>query len=162
MKIGKYSACLLLAMVLLGACATSKQARSMRNDIDGKWVLQSSHIEGITGKLSAKVFNEADLACFTGSIWHLDAHNSLGTYSLVNPASQCPSLQRNIRWSLYEAKDAPIMFQFKRLDDKKKSMDDNNGFRCTLTMANENTMQLKSAIIVEGISGYIVYNFIKQ
>lgn len=162
MNIRNYSVCLMLGVLSLTACSTSKQARSIKSDINGNWVLQSSNIEGISGKLSAKVFNEAPLACFTGSMWTLNANNSLGTYSLVNPASECSSIKRNIRWTLYETKDSPIMFQFKRLDDKRNPMDDNNGFRCTVTMPDDHTMQLRSAIIVEGVSGNIVYNFVKN
>lgn len=162
MKIRNYSICLILVAALFTSCAASKQARSMRSDINGNWVLQSSNIEGIAGNLAAKVFNEAALDCFTGSIWHFDANNSLGSYSLVSTASPCPTLERRIRWSLFEVKDAPIMFQFKRLDDKNNPMDDNNGFRSILTMANANSMQWKSAIMVNGVAGNIVYNFVKN
>lgn len=144
------------------SCASSKEGRSTRKTIDGDWILQSINTEGISASFTAKVFNEADLSCFTGSTWTFNSHNSLGSYSLVNPSAKCVVLQRNIRWSIYESKDVPLLFQFKRLDDKFKPMDDNNGFRLNITMPDANTLQLKSAISLEGKSGNIVYNFVKK
>lgn len=153
---------MLLMAALFVACASSRQGRSKKKDIDGSWSLQSINTEGINTKFNAIVFNEADLNCFTGSTWVFNSHNSLGSYSIGNPSGKCVVLKRNIRWSIYEPRDAPLLFQFKRLDDKYKPMDDNNGFRLSITMPDANTMQLKSAISFEGKPVNIVYNFVKK
>jgi len=134
----------------------------MKDNIDGEWTLQTINTEGINARFRATVFNEADLNCFVGSNWNFNATNSLATYTLTGGTSGCATLQRNIRWSIYEPKDAPQEFQFKRLDDKRKTMDDNNGFRLAVSMLDKSSMQLKSAITFEGKPGYIVYNFIKK
>lgn len=162
MKKLHYVVALVLLTGLFSACATSKQGRTFSKDIDGSWTLQSISTEGINAKFNAKVFNEADLYCFTGSTWEFNTHNSLGTYLLDNRSGKCVELKRNIRWSIYESKDAAPLFQFKRLDDKYKPMDENNGFRLGLTMVDNKTMQLKSAISLEGMSGNIIYNFVKK
>ncbi len=162
MKLLNYGIGLLITVSLLTACSASKQGRTMKKTIDGEWVLQTINTESINTKFAAKVFNEADLNCFVGSSWKFVSNNSTGSYSLVGGTKGCATLQRNIRWSIYEPKDAPKEFQFKRLDDQKNAMDDNNGFRLSVTMLDDNTMQLKSAITFEGKPGNLVYNFVKK
>lgn len=162
MKLLNYGIGLLITVSLLTACSASKQGRTMKKTIDGEWLLQTINTEGINTKFAAKVFNEADMNCFVGSSWNFVSNNSTGSYTLVGGTKGCATLQRNIRWSIYEPKDAPKEFQFKRLDDSKNPMDDNNGFRLSVTMLDDNTMQLKSAITFEGKPGNIVYNYIKK
>ena len=162
MKLLKYMLGIVIIAAGLTACSVSRQARSLKKSIDGSWTLQTANTEGITEKFAAKVFNEADLNCFIGSSWDFVSNNSTGTYSLVGGTNGCSTLKRSIRWSIYESKDAPKEFQFKRLDEKNNPMDDDNGFRLSLTMPDDNTMQLRSAITFEGKPGFIVYNFVKK
>ena len=162
MKLLNYGFGLIMMAGLLTACNVTKEARTIKKSINGSWTLQTVNTEGITAKFVAKVFNEADLNCFIGSSWDFIANNSSGSYTLVGGTTGCSTLQRNIRWSIYEPKDASKEFQFKRLDAKNKPLDDNNGFRLSVTMQGDNTMQLKSAITFEGKPGNIVYNFIKK
>ena len=162
MKFLNYSFGLIMMVGLLTACSASKQGRTMKKSINGNWVLQTINTEGINAKFTARIFNEADLDCFIGSSWDFISNNSTGAYNLVGGTKGCSTLQRNIRWSIYEAKDAPKEFQFKRLDEKGNALDDNNGFRLSVTMLDGNAMQLKSAITFEGKPGNIVYNFVKK
>ncbi len=162
MKLLNYGFGFMIMVALLTACSATKQGRTMKNSINGSWNLQTINTEGINAKFTAKIFNEADLNCFIGSSWDFISNNSTGTYTLVGGTTGCSTLQRNIRWSIYEPKDAPQEFQFKRLDEKRNPMDDNNGFRLSVTMLDNNTMQLKSAITFEGKPGNIVYNFVKK
>ena len=161
-KLLNYCFALLIVTSLLTACATSKQSRLMKNSINGNWILQTINTEGSSVKFTAKVFNEADLNCFIGSQWSFNANNSLGSYILSGNTPGCVALQRTIRWTLVETAENPVQFQFKRLDDNRKPLDNNNGFRCILTMADNNSMQLKSAFTLEGKEGNILYNFIKK
>lgn len=162
MKFLNYGFGLLLMVSLLAACSVSKQGRTMKKSINGEWTLQTVNTEGINTQFAAKVFNEADLNCFLGSSWRFNSNNSSGSYSLVGGTKGCSTMQRNIRWSIYEQTGVSKEFQFKRLDDKLNPMDDNNGFRLGITMLEGNTMQLKSAITFEGKPGNIVYNFVKK
>ena len=148
-------------LALLISCSVSKEARSMKKTINGDWILQTIDVEGINSKFKAKVFNEADFNCFIGSTWNFVANNGMGSYTLVG-GSGCDAITRKIRWSIYEPKDAEREFQFKRLDDKKNPMDDNDGFRLDVGAFSGNTMQLKSSITFEGKAGTFVYNFVKK
>jgi hypothetical protein len=161
MKLLKYCLVMLTIAGLFTACATSKQSRLMKDAINGNWILQTINTEGTSVQFTAKVFNEADLNCFIGSNWSFNANNSLGSYTLLGNTPGCIALQRSIRWTVMEDAAGTLQFQFKRLDENRKPMDDNNGFRCSLTMADNNTMQLKSAFTLEGNVGNILYNFIK-
>lgn len=47
----------LVALILLvGACSTSKEARTYKKTIDGNWQLQSVLTAGITGKVKVQLF----------------------------------------------------------------------------------------------------------
>ena len=161
-KLLNYSLGLIVIVFLLSACATTKEGRTMKNSINGSWILQTINTEGINAKFTAKIFNETDFNCFIGSNWNFNSTNSLGSYSLTGGTTGCATLQRNVRWSVYEPKGATPEFQFKRLDDKLKPLDDNSGFRLTVSTLNNTTMQLRSAITFEGKPGNIIYNFIKK
>ncbi|MEO5685043.1 MAG: hypothetical protein ABIQ88_20530 [Chitinophagaceae bacterium] len=152
---------LLSALLLFAACSASKEGRGMKHTINGAWTLQAITAEGIAAKYKAIVFNEADASCFIGSTWTFISNNSMGTYTLSSAAG-CPATTRNIRWSIYEPKDEEKRFQFKRLDDKKNPLDDNDGFRLNVASLTETNMQLKSPITFEGKAATLVYNFTKN
>ena len=146
---------------VLASCSVSKEAKKIKNNIDGNWTVQTVTVEGITGTVNATVFNEASFKCFIGSTWTFESNNSTGFYGLQSNGAACPAVKRNIRWSIYEPKDAEKEFQFKRLDDKKNAMDNGDGYRLQITMLNETAMQLRSNITFEGKPAALVYNFTK-
>jgi hypothetical protein len=146
----------------LAACAASKEGRGIKKTINGNWILQTITTEGITGVAKTKVFNEAEFGCFIGSEWNFIANNSMGSYTIIDAKKECPSIKRLIRWSVYEPKDLPKEFQFKRLDDKKNPMDDNNGFRLKITQLDKNALSLKSEISFDGHPAAMIYNFIRK
>ena len=162
MKYVKGSLIIMLFVTCLSACSVSKEARSMKKDINGNWVLQTITTEGITGVTKTRIFNEAEFGCFIGSDWNFVSNNSMGSYSLVDKSNNCTPVKRFIRWSVYEPKDLPKEFQFKRLDDKKNAMDNGDGYRLTVTELDDNHMKLKSDIVFDGRAGAIIYNFIKK
>ena len=146
---------------VLASCSMSKQARSYRNDIAGKWLLQTIVSEGISGSVKTVLFEEADFNCFIGSNWSFTAHNSLGSYA-IGASTGCNPIKRDIRWSIYEAKDEPKLLQFKRLDSKLKEVDANSGgFRFTIVELTATSMKLRSDITFEGKPAAFVYNFIR-
>lgn len=153
----------LVALILLvGACSTSKEARTYKKTIDGNWQLQSVLTAGITGKVKVQLFNEADFNCFVGSNWSFNDRNSLGSYMISKNGTECDEVKRNIRWTIYEAPGEPKLLQFKRLDDKLKAMDDGAGFRFTIVQLYDKTMQLKSDIIFENKPASLIYNFVRN
>ena len=151
-----------LLVVAFASCSVSNEARGMKKNINGNWILQTITAEGITGVVKTRVFNEADLSCFIGSEWNFISNNSMGSYTLVDKSKNCTQLKRFIRWSIFEPENAAKEFQFKRLDDKKNAMDNGDGYRLTVTEVNSNTLKLRSDITVDGKSGALIYNFVKN
>jgi hypothetical protein len=149
-------------IALLAGCSASKEGRGIKKTINGNWVLQTITTEGITGVAKTKIFNEAEFGCFIGSEWNFISNNSMGSYTIVDAKKECPAIKRFIRWSVYEPKDLPKEFQFKRLDDKKDPMDDNNGFRLKIAQLEKNEMSLKSEITFEGHPAAMIYNFVRK
>lgn len=159
----KYTIVLLLLFSAgLYSCSSSKEARGIKSNINGNWILQTVTADGITGIVKTKVFNEAEFACFIGSEWNFISNNSMGSYTIVDTKKECPSIKRFIRWSIFEPKDLPKEFQFKRLDDKKNPMDDNAGFRLKIAQLDAKQMKLTSEITFDGRPASITYNFVKK
>ena len=146
----------------VASCSTSKEARGMKRTINGDWVLQTIITEGITGVAKTRVFNEAEFSCFIGSEWNFISNNSMGSYTIVDKSKDCTPLKRLIRWSIFEPDGLPKEFQFKRLDDDKKDMDNGNGYRLTVTEISQDQFKLKSDIVFDGHAGAIIYNFVRK
>ncbi|MBK7884716.1 MAG: lipocalin family protein [Chitinophagaceae bacterium] len=168
MKIKYFTICigLIIASVFLSSCSVSKDAKGMKKSINGNWTLQSittegASVEGVDIKMKASIFNEADYNCFIGSSWSFIANNSTGSYTIAN-GGNCVGVTRNIKWSIYEPAGGEKSFQFKRLENKRTAMDDNNGFRLRITTLEDNVMQLKSDNNFEGRTVTLVYNFVRN
>ena len=158
----KKIASLIIIAFALASCSISKEARGYNKAIDGNWQLQTVSTEGIMGKINFQLFNEADYDCFIGTTWNFNNSNSLGHYTITKTEKGCTPVKRNIRWSIYEPKNEAKQFQFKKLDDKYKVMDNGDGFRFTMVQLDKNTMQLKSKITFENKPAWIIYNFVKS
>lgn len=156
---------LLAAILFFVSCATSKEARTYRKQIDGKWQLQTVVTEGIVlaSQTKAELLNEADLKCFVGSSWSFNDNNSLGSYTINQNGGECVSVKRNFRWSIYEAAGQPKLFQFKKVDDKYKPIEEGNaGYRFTIVQLDKATMKLKSDVTFEGKQASFIYNFVRN
>ena len=151
-----------IALFVFASCAASKETRSFSKDLNGSWQLKTIVTEGVSGKFKSGIFNEADFNCFVGSTWSFNTDKSVGLYSIPANAVECPTVARNFRWSIYEAKDQPKIFEFKRLDDQMKELDaTSGGYRFTIIQLDNKTMQLKSDISFEGRPANLIYNFIR-
>jgi hypothetical protein len=154
---------LLLALsILFTACAGSKEARTMKSSINGTWNLETITVEGNSSVLGLKVFNEADNNCFIGSSWNFVGNNGSGNYNLMEGKGGCSMVSRKIKWSIYEPAGEEKKFQFKRLDDKGKPLDENDGFRLSIKSLEQNNMSLVSQIMYEAKPLNIIYNFVKK
>ena len=151
-----------LLLMIVYSCSVSKDAKGIKQQINGNWMLETITTEGITGKVTATIFNEASFNCFVGSSWNFISNNSMGSYNINASGTECSAVNRLIRWSIYEPKGATKQFQLKRLNDKKKAMDNDEGFRLEIAGLTDNTMQLKSHITFEGKPAVYVYNFVKK
>jgi len=129
--------------------------------MNGDWQLKTIISEGVTGKVKTQLFNEADFDCFIGSTWNFNNSNNMGNYTIPS-ATACSAVKRNIRWSIYEAKDQPKLLQYKRLDDNLNDIDVNSGgFRFTILQLNNTSLQLKSDMNLDGKPAALIYNFVK-
>ena len=162
MKTVRITALAILLSGILVACSSSKQVRSNTKNINGNWLLKTVSTEGITGKINMQLFNEADFNCFIGSTWHFDNKNNLGSYSIEKNAGECAAIKREIRWSFDESNGTPALFQFKRLNDKLKDLDENaGGFKFSITQLEAASMTLQSAIRFEGKPATVTYYFVR-
>jgi len=153
---------IILLIILFSSCATSMGSRSYRKMIDGNWALQTVVSEGVTGKINSLLFNEADFDCFIGSTWNFSTKNNLGNYSIIQNADQCNAVKRNIKWTVYEAKDQPKLFQLKRLDKDLKEIDENSGgYRFIIQQLDSRNLKLKYNLNFEGKPAAFIYNFVK-
>lgn len=150
-----------IIVLFASSCAVSGEARAYKKNIDGNWVLQSITTEGVMGKINVQLFDEQDQNCFVGSRWNFNKSNSLGNYVIDKTDKGCSPVKRNIRWSIYEPKGEPKQFQFKRLNEKYKSIDNGDGFRFTMSQLDKSSMQLKSNLTFENKTVWIVYNFVR-
>jgi hypothetical protein len=151
-----------IVVIFFASCSVSNKARSIKKKINGNWILETVTVEGITGIVKTRVFNEADLSCFIGSEWNFVSNNSMGSYTIVDKSKNCTQLKRYIRWLVYEPKNADKEFQFKRLDDKKNAMDNGDGYRLKITEQGINYLKLRSEIAFDRYTGAIIYNFVKK
>jgi Lipocalin-like domain len=154
---------LCLAVVILASCSTSREARKYETNIDGKWQLQTVVTEGIRGTVKSQLLNEADMSCFIGSNWTFNRNNNLGSYSINMNGGECVAVKRNLRWSIFEAKDQPKLFQFKKLDDKLKEIEEGSaGYRFTIVKLDDTSMQLRNDVTFEGKPASFIYNFVRN
>lgn len=147
------------------SCSMSKEAKGYRTKINGNWQLQTVVTEGIVlaSQTKAELLNEADLQCFVGSSWNFENKTSLGSYTISQNGGECASLKRNIRWSIYEANGEPKLFQFKKVDNRYKVMEEGNaGYRFTILQLDNTTMKLRSDVTFEGKPASFIYNFIRH
>jgi hypothetical protein len=153
---------LLAFAILFTSCAGSKEARTMKSSINGTWNLETVTVEGDNSIMNVKVFNEADNNCFIGSSWNFVGNNGTGSYSLMEGKGGCNMVTRKIHWTIYEPKDEEKKFQIKRLDEKGNPLDENNGYRLTISSLTESSMKLISQINHDNKPVNIVYNFVKK
>jgi Lipocalin-like domain len=157
-----YSVIIILITALLGACSVSKDARKMKHNITGDWVLETLITDGETGKIKDKIFNEADFSCFIASEWNFTFTNKMGSYAIIDKQKNCPVIKRHFSWSYAETKDSLPVLLLRRLDEKHNPVDKESGFILTITQLDKKQMKLKADIIFEGRPASIIYNFEKS
>ena len=134
----------------------------MRSNIYGTWTVQTVSVEGVaTSPMNALVFNEANLKCFIGSMWTLRSRTNIGQYDIPNYGKDCSAVKRSIQWSIKLEKDGVKEIRFTRLDENKKALD-NAEYRMTISLLNENSMQLRYATSIDDKPGILLYNFTRN
>ena len=154
---------LLMVAVTFAACSkkTTSGGTVSRGKISGDWGITAVSLEGLLPGSVQSAFGAAPYKCFENSIWKL-TNSGNGSYTINNTQNGCPvGTSQNIYWSYANGASGPE-FQFKKLYDKDKAKNVEEGYRLLVTAATGNTMTLKSPVQYGGKTGYVVYNFVKQ
>jgi hypothetical protein len=146
-------------VIFLSSCSLSKQNKSYRSAINGSWTLSSITHPNNPGEYTAVLFNVANAPCYNGSTWNFISNNSTGNYTFANPG--CGTDPNYVRWSIYEPGDGSYYFQFKPIDEKKNSTNDNTGYRLNILSLNDTKMVLSTNVQADGKPFTLNFNFTK-
>jgi len=154
---------MLMIAIAFSACSALKGGSNTisRGKISGDWGITAVSLQGLVDGSVQSAFNTAPYKCFENSIWKL-TNSGKGSFTINNPATGCPvGTTQNIYWSFSSGTSSPE-FQFKKLYDKDKPKNVEEGYRLLVTAQTGNTMTMKSPVQYGGKTGYVVYNFAKQ
>ncbi|MGI4022928.1 MAG: hypothetical protein ACRYFA_15600 [Janthinobacterium lividum] len=157
------TASVIIVALIFSACSTIKKNPTTisRSKISGDWGVTAVSLESLLPGSVQSAFNFAPYKCFENSIWKL-TNSGNGSFTINNTQDGCPvGTSQNIYWSFANGASGPE-FQFKKLYDKDKPKNVEEGYRLLITATTGNTMTLKSPITYGGKTGYVVYSFVKQ
>ncbi|WP_062058391.1 lipocalin family protein [Aquimarina longa] len=153
---------LVLTVVLLASCTSTQQTViAAKKTLKGKWTLSkiSYDREGI---FQVNLYNDAPSECFIGSYWRFIPNNNTGNYEVYQ--SECASKGlRNFRFTIPKPEgDGEYYFLFKPIDEKKKSTNNNAGYRMLLKHLDTTTMTWSMTVSLEGKPFVITMDFNKE
>lgn len=152
----------MLALIFSACSSLKKNPNAIsRGKISGDWGITAVSLEGLLEGSVQNAFNTAPYKCFENSNWKL-TNSGNGSFTINNTQTGCQTgFTQNIYWS-YATGSAGPEFQFKKLYDKDKPKNIEEGYRLLVTAVTNNTMTLKSPVQYGGKTGYVVYNFARQ
>jgi hypothetical protein len=150
---------LLFLAIGLISCGSSKTIRDSKKTIKGDWTLSTITFSK-TGKYNVTLLNDTSKNCFEGSTWQFVPNNNTGTYT-INDLT-CSTGVRNFVFTIQEVNSETGLYDFllKPTDERHKS-DTDQGFRFSLKILSDTTMQWQQTIIVDGEPFIINMNFTK-
>lgn len=143
----------------LASCAPSKVVQDSRKVIKGYW-----NLDEITysekGTFNVQLFHDASTECFEESTWRFIPNNNTGIYSIEN--ANCSAGDRNFAFTIQEVNKETGLYDFllKPTNLKGKS-ESNMGYRINLQHLDDNSMQWKQTVTLEGKPFNIYMNFSK-
>ncbi|TPN88857.1 lipocalin family protein [Aquimarina algicola] len=152
---------LLLVVIVLASCGSSQQTViAAKKTLKGEWSLDNISYDQ-SGIFEVNLYNDASAECFTGSIWKFIPNNNTGTYD-VNQSSCVSTGARNFRFTIPKPEgDGTYYFMFKPINAKKKSTNNNAGYRMALQHLDSTTMTWAMTVSLEGKPFVITMNFNK-
>ena len=150
---------IIVLILSLVACGSSKTVRTSKKVIKGDWTL-SSITYNAEGTYNISLFNDASSVCFENSVWKFIPNNNTGIYVIDN--AQCSAGNRHFIFTIDEVDETTGLYDFllKPTDEKGKSAT-NKGFRLALTSLSETDMQWQQTVFVDGDRFVINMNFTK-
>ncbi|WP_103068292.1 lipocalin family protein [Aquimarina sediminis] len=152
---------LLLVVVLLASCNTTQQTViAAKKTLKGKWSLDKISYDR-DGVFAVNLYNDAPSECFAGSFWRFVPNNNTGSYELYESSCVSKGL-RNFRFTIPKPEaNGEYSFLFKPINEKKKSTNNNAGYRMLLQHLDESTMTWTMTVSLEGKPFVITMNFNK-
>ncbi|SHI45261.1 lipocalin family protein [Aquimarina spongiae] len=152
---------LLVAVVIFASCSpTQKTVISAKKTLKGEWSLDKISYDR-DGIFDVTLYNDASAECFTGSTWKFIPNNNTGKYE-VNQSSCTSTGARNFRFTIPKPEaDGTYYFLFKPINEKKKSTNNNAGYRMALQHLDDATMSWAMTVSLEGKPFVITMNFNK-
>ncbi|AXT59500.1 lipocalin [Aquimarina sp. AD10] len=154
-----------LIVVLLASCNATQQAHnktviSAKKTLKGEWSLDKITYDR-SGIFDVNLYGDASAECFTGSTWKFIPNNNTGTYA-VNQSSCTSTGARNFRFTIPKPEaNGEYSFMFKPINAKKKSTNNNAGYRMALQHLDDATMTWAMTVSLEGKPFVITMNFNK-
>lgn len=150
---------ILLVVLNLVACGSSKTVRTSKKVIKGDWTLSSITYD-TEGTFNVTLLNDESKECFENSTWKFIPNNNTGMYSINGTG--CSVGDRNFIFTIDEIDEATGYYDFllKPTNEKGKS-ETNKGFRLELASLSESAMQWKQTLFVDGSRFVINMNFTK-
>ena len=151
---------LTLITILVSCSASQKTIISAKKTLKGEWSLDNISYDR-SGIFEVKLYNDASAECLTGGIWKFIPNNNTGLYT-VNE-TQCTSTgPRNFRFTIPQpTENGNYNFLFKPINEKKKSTNNDKGYRMMLTHLDDATMTWTQTVSLEGEPFVITMNFNK-
>ncbi|TYP75240.1 lipocalin family protein [Aquimarina intermedia] len=150
----------LVALAVISCSPTQRTINSAKKTLKGSWSLDNISYSR-SGIFEVTLYDDASAECLTGSTWRFIPNNNTGTYDVNRDA--CMQMgARNFRWTI-PTPDANgvYSFMFKPINEKKKSINNNKGYRMTLESLDETTMTWTQTVSLEGKPFVITMNFNK-
>lgn len=150
----------LILAIIFEACSSTKSSKTSTSNLNagafsGKWTITDVRVDIPADYKINNVFDEAPYQDFKGSKWEL-IRNGKGSFVLNNGSEQ------EIFWSLYNQANEK-MFQFKKLEDKDKPKNVNDGYRLQIMQSADTAFVLRSNLdLGNQQQGHITYNFSKN
>lgn len=151
----------MLIVILLASCGTTqKTIISAKKTLKGEWSLDKISYDR-DGIFEVNLYNDASAECFTGSTWKFIPNNNTGVY-LINQSTCVSTGGRNFRFTIPKPEsDGDFSFMFKPINEKKKSTNNNQGYRMSLKHLDDATMTWAMTVSLEGKPFVITMNFNK-
>jgi len=150
---------LIVVLLTVFACGSSKTIRTSHKVIKGNWTLTNiTYSEYGTFKIT--FFRDVSKECFEGSNWQFIPNNNTGTYTITN--AQCYKGDRNFIFTIQEIDAETGLYDFllKPTNAKHKS-EDNKGFRVKLEALSDDSMQWTQTASIDDKTIKINMNFSK-
>ncbi|MCX2837063.1 lipocalin family protein [Salinimicrobium sp. MT39] len=152
---------LILSVVFLVSCGSSKVANEARATMNGDWQLTSITYPGNSQNVQVSLLNDVPARCLEGSTWNFISNNNTGSY--VVSGLNCPSETEFFIWSIDGSNAAMGNYDlmFKPTNSDHKSVTGNTGYRINLTHLSGSQMTWEQTVSFEGKPFTIKMNFNK-